>query len=125
MLGGTITNENVDTKEHLDERFVSDDTSDLRILINKEFDKKLYLEGLAREMVRRIQSMRKDANLDYTDRIYLRIEGDESLMEAFSSFKEYILSSTQAEEKSSVGGLDKVWDISGLELKISIEKVAP
>ncbi len=125
VLGRTITNENVDTKEHLDERFVSDDTSDLRILINKEFDKKLYLEGLAREMVRRIQSMRKDANLDYTDRIYLRIEGDESLMEAFSSFKEYILSSTQAEEKSSVGGLDKVWDISGLELKISIEKVAP
>ena len=125
VLGKTITNENVDTKEHLDERFVSDDTSDLRILINKEFDKKLYLEGLAREMVRRIQSMRKDANLDYTDRIYLRIEGDESLMEAFSSFKEYILSSTQAEEKSSVGGLDKVWDISGLELKISIEKVAP
>ena len=48
------------------------------------FDKKLYLEGLAREMVRRIQSMRKDANLDYTDRIYRRIEGDESLMEAFS-----------------------------------------
>ncbi len=125
VLGKTITNENVDTKEHLDERFVSDDTSDLRILINKEFDKKLYLEGLAREMVRRIQSMRKDANLDYTDRIYLRIEGDESLMEAFSSFKEYILSSTQAEEKSSVGGLDKVWDISGLEVKISIEKVVP
>jgi len=122
ILGKVISEDSVEIREHLDERYVSDDISDYRVLINKVFDKNLYLEGLAREMVRRIQSMRKDANLDYTDRIYLHLEGDESLMEAFTSFREYILSSTQAEEKASVRGSNKNWDISGLELKVSIEK---
>lgn len=125
VLGKLITESEVDTKETLDDRYVSDEISNFRLLINKEFDKKLYLEGLAREMVRRIQSMRKDANLDYTDRIYLHIEGDESLMEAFASFKDYILTSTQAEERNAVRGSDKKWDISGLELSVGIEKVNP
>ncbi len=123
ILGKVISEENVNIRDHLDERFVSDDISNNVILINKEFDKALYMEGLAREMIRRIQSMRKDANLEYTDRIYLHIEGDESLIEAFSSFRNYILSSTQAEEKAVVTGSDKVWDISGLELKVSIAKI--
>ncbi len=125
IMGKIITRENVATREHLDERFVSDDISANRIIINKEFDKDLYLEGLAREIVRRVQSMRKDASLEYTDRIYLHIEGDEALLEALSSFRDYILSSTQAEEKAVVNGSDKIWDVSGLELKVSIERITP
>ena len=123
VLGKVIGDLEVSSKEHLDERYVSDDVSGNKILINREFDKNLYMEGLAREMIRRIQSMRKDANLDYTDRIYLHLEGDEALMEAFLAFKKYILSSTQAEEKTLVNGSNKNWDISGLGLKVSIEKV--
>ncbi len=123
IQGKLITENEVDTKETLDDRYVSDEISNSKLLINTEFDKNLYLEGLAREMVRRIQSMRKDANLDYTDRIYLHLVGDQSLMEAFASFKEYILTSTQAEERNAVKGSDKKWDISGLELSVGIEKV--
>ena len=124
VLGKVLEKNDIDSKEHLDEKYVSDEVSNYRILIDKEFDKDLYLEGLARDMVRRIQSMRKDANLDYTDRIYLHLEGDESLMEAFTTFKEYILSSTQSEEKVSVNGTEKTWDISGLELRVSIERIS-
>ena len=124
VLGKVLEKNDIDSKEHLDEKYVSDEVSNYRILIDKEFDKYLYLEGLARDMVRRIQSMRKDANLDYTDRIYLHLEGDESLMEAFTTFKEYILSSTQSEEKVSVNGTEKTWDISGLELRVSIERIS-
>jgi isoleucyl-tRNA synthetase len=123
VMGKKITENEVERKEVLDERYVSDDIANNSILIYKEFDKSLYLEGLAREMIRRIQSMRKDANLNYTDRIYLHVEGDEALMEAFSSFREYILASTQAEESSKVNGSRKKWDISGLELEVSLEKI--
>ncbi|MEM0135404.1 MAG: isoleucine--tRNA ligase [Thermoplasmatales archaeon] len=123
VMGRLILDKDVDKNEFLEDRYVTDDLSHFKILINKESDKSLYLEGLAREMIRRIQSMRKDANLNYTDRIHLHIEGDEALMEAFSSFRDYILSSTQAEEVTTVNGSKKKWDISGLELSVSIEKV--
>ncbi len=122
LLGKELTEKEIDVREELDDRYVSDPDSNFMLLINREFDKDLYLEGLAREMVRRIQSMRKDINLDYTDRIYLHVEGDDSLMEAFSRFREYILSSTQAEESESLGGEDRKWDISGLELRVRVEK---
>lgn len=123
LLGKKVSADVVDVRMNLDERYVSDEQSLNRVLINKQSDKSLYLEGLAREMVRRIQSMRKDANLDYTDRIYLSIQGNEALMEAFASFKNYILESTQAESRSIAKGIVKKWDISGLELTVSIEKI--
>ena len=123
IMGKEIGGEDVSVKERLDDRFVSDEVSKFSVLINREFDKNLYMEGLAREMVRRIQSMRKDANLDYTDRIYVQVGGDEALLDAFSQFRDYILSSTQAEENEIEGGTEKLWDVSGLELKVRIKRM--
>lgn len=123
ILDQIISERDVSIKEEIDKRYVSDELLQNKILVNIEIDRTLYLEGMAREMVRRIQSMRKDAGLDYTDKISLQIEGDDTLMEALSVFKSYILESTQAELKQGMNGREKNWDISGLELKVKIEKM--
>jgi isoleucyl-tRNA synthetase len=55
-------------------------------------------EGLAREVVRRINDARKSANLDVSDRIIVRCEATERLAKAIESFKNYIQSETLSVE---------------------------
>ncbi len=58
-------------------------------------------EGLAREFVRRVQSLRKDSGLDISDRICMRYQASPKLDEAIQNFREYIMSETLAVELES------------------------
>jgi isoleucyl-tRNA synthetase len=68
----------------------------------------LLLEGLARDIVRGVQNLRKERDFDVSDRIMLSISGDELVKKMFDSSKEYIAKETLAveisfkEEKNSV-----------------------
>ncbi|NTV35638.1 MAG: isoleucine--tRNA ligase, partial [Anaerolineaceae bacterium] len=56
----------------------------------------LVKEGLAREFVRRVQDLRKSADLDIADRITLYVQATSGLMQAVESFKDYIMAETLA-----------------------------
>lgn len=53
-------------------------------------------EGLAREIVNRVQNMRKDKGFEVTDTIILRIELNKQIAKAVKQFKDYICSETLA-----------------------------
>jgi isoleucyl-tRNA synthetase len=55
---------------------------------------KLVQEGLAREFVRRVQDLRKSAELDVADRIELFVEASAGLRSAVEAHKEYITAET-------------------------------
>ena len=57
-------------------------------------DQDLIDEGLAREMVNRIQKTRKDSNFNVADRIEVTIHTSEALGKVFEKFKDYIASET-------------------------------
>jgi isoleucyl-tRNA synthetase len=61
----------------------------------------LVQEGLAREFVRRVQDLRKQADLDIADRIELYYSVSPGLAEAIQSFKDYIMGETLALELKS------------------------
>jgi isoleucyl-tRNA synthetase len=54
----------------------------------------LVKEGLAREFVRRVQDLRKQADLDIADRIRVYYQATPALTDAINNFKEYITSET-------------------------------
>ena len=58
----------------------------------------LLEEGIARELVNRIQNMRKDAGLEVTDRIKLSISQNEKVESAIVSNKSYICGETLADD---------------------------
>ena len=58
----------------------------------------LIKEGLVREFVRRVQSLRKDADLDIADRINLYYTASEGLKEAIETHEVYIKEETLAKE---------------------------
>ncbi len=55
-----------------------------------ELDEELRREGLARELVHAVQNARKDAGLEITDRIELRLGGDEELLAAAREHEAYL-----------------------------------
>ena len=79
-------------KEHL--KVINDGS--LTIALDPELSEELIDEGIARDMVRGIQNLRKETGLDVTDRIELEIHGSEALKRAAERFKEYLMSETLA-----------------------------
>ncbi len=63
-----------------------------------ELTPELVREGLAREFVRRVQDLRKQANLDIADRIRVHYTATPGLEAAVAAFKEYIMGETLAVE---------------------------
>jgi isoleucyl-tRNA synthetase len=91
-----------------------------------ELSTDLVHEGLVREFVRRVQSLRKDADFDIADRIHLYYTASEQLNAAIQSFREYIQEETLAVEMSAgvtPEGLPLLQDeFDGETVRICIEK---
>jgi isoleucyl-tRNA synthetase len=66
--------------------------------LDPELDDALRAEGMARELVNRIQRLRKDAGLEITDRIRVGIEGPDEVQVALSGFRDFIERETLALE---------------------------
>ena len=67
------------------------------LFLNISLDKKLVQEGLVKDIVRRIQEMRKQLDLPYTAKIRVFFAGDAEVREAISAFRKYICEETLAE----------------------------
>ena len=90
-----------------------------KVGIPKELSKELREEGLVNEIVRRIQAMRKENKLVEKDKIKVKYEGFEELVE---KWKEEIKKRVNAVSIEK-GGEGKEWSIEGERIKIDIEKV--
>lgn len=70
----------------------------LTVALEVELTDELRREGMARELINRIQNLRKDAGLEITDRISVVVEPNEETDAAIASFKEYICAQVLADE---------------------------
>lgn len=80
----------------------------------------LKKEGLARDLVRGIQNLRKEAGLSVTDRIALQVFGDEDLKSAFEMFSDFVAGETlcvkiefneNAKDGSKIEADEKIWSV--------------
>ena len=69
-----------------------------------ELDEELRREGLAREIVHAVQSARRDAGLEITDRIELALAGDDELLDAAREHQAYIAGEVLATSLSWTAG---------------------
>jgi isoleucyl-tRNA synthetase len=92
-----------------------------------ELTPELVNEGLVREFVRRVQSLRKDADFDIADRIHLYYTASEGLAHAIQSFEDYIKEETLAKAITAgenPEGLPMLQDeFDDESVRISIEKL--
>jgi isoleucyl-tRNA synthetase len=81
-------------------------------------------EGLARELVNRLQNARKDQGLDVTDRILVSIDTDANTWNALEQYKTYICNEILADSLRLEQGLQNatLLDIEGINCTIKLEK---
>ena len=91
----TLEHSDIDVQTQNREGFFVEMDSQKFAALSTELTHDLTLEGLARELVNKIQNMRKDADFNVADRIKLSLETPSSLVEeAFQAHRDYILRET-------------------------------
>jgi isoleucyl-tRNA synthetase len=86
----------------------------------------LKKEGIARELINRIQNLRKESGLDVTDKIKLTITQHEDINEAVETHKDYICLQTLTSEFILIKSMEEGVDIEldeNVSVKIAIEKI--
>jgi len=99
------------------EDFAVIEVDKIKIFLNKKVDESLAREGLTREVIRRVQQMRKEMKLVESDKISVSIHPDLNI--DYALFKR---AANVAETVDSVRGQEKKWTIGDREVTISIKK---
>ena len=81
-------------------------------------------EGIARELINRIQNLRKDSGFEVTDRVEIRLQKEATLQSAIAQNIEYIKQETLTEilefQEAMEDGMEIAFD--GIETRLSIKK---
>ncbi len=98
----------------------------LLVALDTELTQELITEGWAREVIHRIQSARKDADLDYSDRIVVYYRTEPEIESAMERFREHIAHETLATEISAADSRSPKLTskpIEEMQFDLTIEKV--
>ncbi|HID10736.1 MAG TPA: isoleucine--tRNA ligase [Candidatus Latescibacteria bacterium] len=95
------------------------------VALDIQITEELKDEGLARELVHRIQNLRKRAGFEVTDRIVLSYQVPSRLRRALERFREYVMAETlcvELRESEPEGEASSVEQIEGLEARLGISR---
>jgi len=101
------------------------------VALDPTLDEALRLEGIARELVNRVQRLRRDSGLEVSDRIRLAIEAEGEVARAVQAHRDYIAGETLAREldlTEALGGEDhravQAIDLDGRSARIALSVAA-
>lgn len=92
------------------------------IILNTELTDDLLQEGIAREMVSKVQNIRKNLDFNITDRIILTYYGDEEVNKAIENYQDFIASEVLANQIEYRDIEAEEYDLNGHSVKIKIER---
>jgi isoleucyl-tRNA synthetase len=117
-----LTEDDFRFHEVLGERWALGNEGEIEVILDLELSEDLVNEGIAREVVRRIQTMRKDLDLEYDARIRVTLNGEEIILRGVREFRKYIMHETLADSleiKDPGQGTD--WKLDHGKMKIFID----
>ena len=93
------------------------------IVLDTSLTEDLILEGLAREVVRKVQSLRKEADFVITDHINLYYHGDEMFDKMLASYDEYIKNETLADSLVEDQNIEKNMELNDIVVGLRVERI--
>ena len=123
-------NEVVLTKEDMlidmtqTEGYVSESDYGITVVLDTNLTPELLEEGFVREIISKIQTMRKEADFEVTDKIHVTYTGSEKAESVFAANKQEISDDVLAVsmEKAEPSGYVKEWKINGEAVTIGVAK---
>ena len=113
-----------ETPEGVTGTAVEDEGDELGVVyVDTTLTEDIESEGYAREVIRRVQEMRKDLELDIEEPIRLDFDvGDDRVADLVERHTDLIAEEVRADELGAVeDGHRKEWDVEGVEMEIAIE----
>ena len=106
------------------EGYVSESDNDITVVLDTNLTPELLEEGFVREIISKIQTMRKEADFEVTDKIVVSLEGNQVIEGIFRVHEAEIKSEVLAEEVvyNEVKGYTKEWKINSESVTFGVEK---
>ena len=106
------------------EGYVSESDNTATVVLDTNLTEALLEEGFVREIISKIQTMRKEADFEVTDKIKVSYEGTEKAEAVFAKYAAEIAGEVLALEvvKAAPTGYTKEWNINGEAVNMGVEK---
>lgn len=108
------------------EGYVSQSDSKLTVVLDTNLTPELIEEGFVRELISKIQTMRKEAGFEVMDHIRVYCEGNDRIADILGRYGNQISGSVLANDIviGRAGGYAKEWNINGEKVILGVEKQA-
>jgi isoleucyl-tRNA synthetase len=117
-----VTPDMVDIAVSAKEGFTVALENDLCVILDTDVTEELATEGLARELISKVQQLRKQKDFDMMDRIHIYVDAPEAVQEALRVYDEYIRRETLADAIVAKSGLPG-FDLNGQSTGIDVERI--
>ena len=106
------------------EGYVTEGDNTVTVVLDTNLSKELLEEGFVREIISKIQTMRKEAGFEVMDHIAISYVADEKVTEIFEKYGDDIKSEVLGVSITSgnLVGYEKDWNINGEKVQLSVEK---
>ena len=118
----TLTPEDVAVERKVRENVIAATENVITVALDTQLTPTLIEEGIAREIVNKINTMRRDLDFAVTDRIHVKIQTTPEVKQAFEKHREYICHEILATSFEFEPCQGEVWDINGHATAIAIQK---
>ena len=108
------------------EGYAAESQGELTVVIDITLTPELIREGYVREIISKVQTMRKEAGFEVTDHIALSVSGNCKIEEIVRENEREIASEVLADlvRIGGVSGYEKEWDLNGQKAVLAVEKLA-
>ena len=105
--------------------YVTEEDQNVTVVLDTNLTQELIDEGFMREIISKVQTMRKEAGFEVMDRICIYAEGTPKISQVIEKYGKDICHDCMAEEikEGSLSGYQKEWDINGEKVTLGVEKV--
>ena len=106
------------------EGYVSQADNNLTVVLDTNLTEELIEEGFVREVISKIQTMRKEADFEVTDKIVIYVDGNEKVSDIIKNNADEIKGDVMALDIkfAEMTGYSKEWNINGETVTIGVEK---
>ena len=106
------------------EGYVSQNDHGITVVMDTNLTPELLEEGFVREIISKIQTMRKEAGFEVMDKINIYVDKNDKVIEILQRNKEEITSEVLANEVifGKINGYCKEWNINGENVELGVEK---
>ncbi len=106
------------------EGYVSESEGEITVVLDTNLSEELIEEGFVREIISKIQTMRKEADFEVMDKIIVNVANNEKIKQIIESNLDEIQSEVLADKIGfdKINGYEKEWNINGEKVTFSVQK---